>query len=284
MASFEVGQERQLVALAARPERQREPREPAHFAQGVEHHEEGAGHGQDVLQEVGGHHAPEAGGGGVDHHDDENRQDGPEPLVAGEVRQLVEHAERDDDLPHGEHAVADADAVERHGGDEGAEGAEPGGRAAAVAELGELHVGEHPRPAPELGQHHRHQHVHQREAPPLPVAGHAVPRHPPRHVERRVHVEGGGRHRGGGEPPRDGAAAHEELRQAAGALAAPARARAPACPTRYSATTPQSSAFTRAAQDPARRRLLHQPLAVPRHDQRRAARHLGAEPRMAEDE
>ena len=52
--------------------------------------------------------------------------------------------------------------------------------------------------------------------PPLPVARDAVLRHPARHVERRVHVEGGGRHRGGGEPPGNGAAPHEEFRQAAG--------------------------------------------------------------------
>ena len=84
-------------------------------------------------------------------------------------------------------------------------------RLAAVAQLGELEVGQHAGPAPQPGEEEDRQDARDGPVPPQPVAGDAVAGHQPGHDQRRVRREGRRDHRGAGEPPRQRAARDEVL-------------------------------------------------------------------------
>lgn len=184
---------------------------PAHFVECVQHHDHRTHHREDVLQQVGDDHAPEAGHRGVDEGDENDRHDRPQPRIAREPAESVEQAQCHDHLPHRQHPVADTDAVERHGEEKRAERSQRHRRSASVPDLRQLQIGDHVRAPPELRQDHGEEHVGECEAPPLPVSSDPGLRHPAGDVERRVDVERRGRHGGRGEPPGDRPPADEEL-------------------------------------------------------------------------
>ena len=113
------------------------------------------------------------------------------------------------------------DAVHRHGQQESLDAAQPSRRRSAVAQLGESGVGEHTAAAPEGCEDNGHGHVGQTKAPPLPVARQAAGTHEASDIERCIDGEGGGRHRGAGQPTVQTAACHEIIRLAAVAAGQP---------------------------------------------------------------
>ena len=122
--------------------------------------------------------------------------------------------ERDlEDRDHGAGDPAHDDQIDRQGEIERAEAPQHRRRLAAVAQLGELEVGEHARPAPEPGEEEDREDPRDRAVPPEPVAGDAVLGDQAGHHQRRVGREGGGDHRRAGEPPGQRPAGDEVLVQ-----------------------------------------------------------------------
>lgn len=101
-------------------------------------------------------------------------------------------------LGHGQEGVADTNAVDREGKEEGPDATQPGGGGAAGAQLSEGGISEHAAAAPRGSEHHRHGYMRHAETPPLPVPGKATHPNQTSHLKRCVHREGGGRHRGTG--------------------------------------------------------------------------------------
>ncbi len=170
-----------------------------------EHREQdGSGHRDDELEGVGHDDAPQPGEHAVPGGDGEER-DRRHPRV---------HVQRDtEDGDHGARHPAHDDQVDGKGEVERAKTPEYRRRPTAVAQLGELHIGEDAGPAPEPGKEEHGQDPGERTVPPEPVAGHAVLRDQARHGERRVGGERRRHHGRPGEPPRERAAGHEIVGQ-----------------------------------------------------------------------
>jgi hypothetical protein len=86
-----------------------------------------------------------------------------------------------------------------------------GGGFPAVTQLDQLDVGQDLCAPPEPRVHEHRDHPTERERPPEPVAGQAVPRHEARHRQRRVGGERRGHHRRAGDPPGQGPSRQEVL-------------------------------------------------------------------------
>jgi hypothetical protein len=186
--------------IAAPPPPWRPARPRGH---GDDRHDDGAQQAQEELEEVGGHHAPQAGQPRVEQDEDADGDHEPElALVAHVEPQRREELERVQHLHHGQHGQAHGHRAHDDGEQEALGRPEDGGRPAAVADLRQLVVRHDPGPAPEPGEDVDQDHVGDGEVPPLPVPGDAPGAHHPRHVERRVDGEGGGRHGCPGQPPR----------------------------------------------------------------------------------
>src|ERR1019366_2152130 len=101
---------------------------------------------------------------------------------------------------------------------ERAEAAQERSSPAAVADLGELHVGHDLRAAPEPRVQEDRERAAHDEVPPEPVARDAMGRDEARHDERRIGGERRRDHRGAREPPGDGASGDEVLLERLAAL------------------------------------------------------------------
>jgi len=183
-------------------------RQSAHIRPAQDHHRgaDGAGHGQDELEEIRQQDAAEAAQRAVDHRHDAGEKQGPSggPVQddRGDLRQG--HGYR------GQHQHVE-ESPEVHG----AEAAQEGRRPAAVTQLVELQVGEDAGTPPQPGVDEHGEHARQEERPPGPVAGDAVLAD---HVGDQVRRVAGkrGRHHGYAEqPPRHAPAGEEELGGAA---------------------------------------------------------------------
>ena len=168
-------------------------------------------HLQDELDQVRPKHSPHAGDGVVGEGEGEAAEDRGELLAcSGEAKGQRE------DLRHGQVHPAHDDGVDREGQVNGAKAAQEGGGRAGVAELGELHVGQHAGAAPQRGEEEDGEHPGEQERPPQPVAGDALAVDEAGDDQRRVGGEGGGHHGSPGQPPGDVAAGEEELADVAG--------------------------------------------------------------------
>ena len=151
--------------------------------------------GQHQLKHVRDDHGPEAASCGVDQNQQANDgQQGDPGLGSGRQAQGLTH------LGHGQEGIAQADAVDRQGEQKGLDAPQPGGRGPAVTQLRQGRIGQDTATSPERSKDHRHGDMGHTKAPPLPVAGEAAHAHQARHIEGRVDREGGGRHRGPGQP------------------------------------------------------------------------------------
>ena len=164
------------------------------------------GHLDEELDHVDDEHAPQARMRGEYHVEDAHAEERLPALEAEE--DAGDLAGGQVDRRH-DHAVEEKPQIHR------AESAHDARRVARIADLVELEVGEHARPAPQPGVEEDRRHAREHERPPHPVAGDAVAPDDVGDEVGRVAAEGGGDHREPREPPRDGAARREELRSAA---------------------------------------------------------------------
>ncbi len=163
--------------------------------------DDGAEHPEGELDQIGDHHPADAAERGVDHR----HQD-----AAGDHRRRRHVEEGAADLDHGGDHPGHGQAVDEHPGVDRLEAAQHRRRAAAVAQLDDLGVGDHPRAPPQPGEEEGRRQVGQRPAPPDPVAGDAARGDDAGDRQRRVGGEGGGDDRGAGQPPGKPAVGDEE--------------------------------------------------------------------------
>ena len=195
---------------------------PSCGMEGSRGHSKGTRQRQHKLDEIGDHDGPESTGHGVTHHKQSHHHQEPDRVRQSQCCGLTRHQpQRFHHLAEGEEGIADADAVHRHGQQESLDAAQPSRRRSAIAQLGEGGVGEHTAAAPEGCEDNSHGHVGQTKAPPLPVARQAAGTHQAGDVKRRIDGEGGGRHRGAGQPAVQTTASHEIIRLAAVAAGQP---------------------------------------------------------------
>ena len=102
----------------------------------------------------------------------------------------------------------------------GAKTAQEGGRLAFVAELDKFDVGENFRAAPISGKEKNGHHAAEALRPPQPVAGDSVFSYQAGDEQRGVGGEGGGHHRGAGQPPGNIASRYEKFFSGAAGFAA----------------------------------------------------------------
>ena len=193
-------EERGLRKLLAEPRKAPDLRR----AEGEVRDGEGPGHGEGELDEVGQHHAAQAG----------HRHVGAGQREAGEDRGQPRPPQGDlEDLGHREVDPADDHAVDRQPQVEGAEPAQEARGPPVVADLHELDVGEDARPPPQPREEQHAEHAAEGPVPPDPVAGDAVPGDDAGDREGGVGRERRRHHRRPREPPRQVAAGEEVLAQ-----------------------------------------------------------------------
>ena len=162
-------------------------------------------HLQDELEQVHHQDAPEPRQG-RDHRRD--RHDAEDHHQGLELRHPEDHHQ---DLHHRQVDPAHDDAVDRQTEVERPEPAQEGGRRPAVADLGELDVGQDAGAPPQPGVEEDREHAARNKIPPQPIAGDAALGHHAGDRQRRVGGEGRGDHRRTGQPPRDVAPGEEEF-------------------------------------------------------------------------
>ena len=197
------------------------------------------GHFEDELEEVGDQDTPQATNKGIDAGERDQEQDADEQARVGGLAEgvgekiMAADADLQDaalgngvaeqyggDADHGFDDPTEDEAVHQAAKVDGAEAAEEGGGFAFIAELNEFDIGEDAGTAPVTREEEDGHHAGETLGPPDPVAGDAVAGDDAGDEERCIGSEGGGNHRGAGEPPGDVATGDEEFLGAAGGAAA----------------------------------------------------------------
>ena len=181
-----------------------------HRLQGDHRHRQGTTEGQQQLQTIGDNNGPKTASHRVNEHQGRHHQQ--QPNRVGEARQgrlTADDAQGFHHLAHGQKGIANANAIHRQGQQKRLDSPQPRRCWSAVAQLREGGIGEHTAAAPERREHHRHGHMGQTKTPPLPIADQTAAAHQTGHVEGGIDREGGGRHRGAGQPAIEAAACNE---------------------------------------------------------------------------
>ena len=207
----EVGQHAEIVDAAGPAHRRQlrdQPVEPADLRR-TQREVGGRDHGRHLdeeLDHVDDEHAPQARVRGErDVQQPDERQRLPASRAeqhAGDLAGRKIHRRHD-------HAVEQQAEVDR------AKAADDRRGLPGIADLVELEVGHDARPPPQPRVEEDRRDARQHERPPHPVPRHAVAPDDVGDEVGRVAAEGRGDHREPGEPPRHGAARHEEFRRAA---------------------------------------------------------------------
>jgi hypothetical protein len=128
------------------------------------------------------------------------------------VCERVEVDQHAEDLHHGEGDPAHDDAVEDDTFPDATECSEDARRRSGIAELHQLHVGDHPGTPPETREEERHEQVRRRKVPHHPHAADAVVGHEARDDQRGVGREHGCDNRCARNPPGQVAGGEKVLR------------------------------------------------------------------------
>ena len=183
------------------------PHQAAHAANRrhtVPGHSDHNSHLQHELEEVGPKHAPQSTQCHVD-----SRERHQEQNTNGQRGTLADSQRRGDDAGHCLGHPAENQAIHQQAQVQCAKAPQKSRGLAGIADFGELHVRQQPRPPPQAREEKHRHHAGGKEAPPKPVARNPLPVDESRDHQRRVRSERRRHHARSRQPPRHAAAGNK---------------------------------------------------------------------------
>ena len=145
---------------------------------------------QHQLHQIRHHNGPQPPSHGVRQHHQRHQSQQPKGVGHAERRRAAgDDAQRLHHLAQCQEGIADTDAVHRQSQQKRFDPTQPGCGRTAVTQFGEGRISQHTAAAPQWREHHRHGHVGQAKAPPLPVPCQTAAADQTRDVEGRIDGE-----------------------------------------------------------------------------------------------